>query len=315
MNWIRNNPMLGAILLLVLPAVGAETYLVQRARQQAQLAQAALDLKKQERNRLARLSPAPSEANEQAIKSDLVAAGKILRSLQTAWLGEGVDGPATPAPAPVKSIEAYFDLAAFVERTRALAAGAQVQLKPAEDFGFKSYASEGPEPELVPAVIRQRVAVQHLVEALIEARPQTLLAVQREHPLTAGQRTARSRSGQTAASRTGPADGGGQAGDFFEMTGQISLRLPGQVDGEAYRLEFTGQTQNLRTFLNTLASSSLPIIVRSVEAEPLVTDAPGARPVSASAVTSMPLVSKSFSKFVVVVEYIVPVPALEESAP
>ena len=304
--------MLALVLLLVLPGLGAEICLVQKARQRAARAGAALEAKNQERDRLGRLSPAPSESNVQAIAGELAEAEKNLKALVAGWREAETSAAQLPA-GPETSLEAYFDIAAFVERTRAQAGRNEVRIRPAEQFGFSSHASGGPEVELVPVVFRQRVAVQHLLDALIAARPHALLAVQREHPLTVGQRGPRPGPKQALAARAASAVGSGAASDFFDITGQGSLRRPAQVDGEAYRLEFSGQTQALRDFLNTLAKSSRPFVVRRVEAEPMVAGMPETNPVPNSVNAGAPLVPRTISKFVVVVEHIVPV--AEESAP
>ena len=43
----------------------------------------------------------------------------------------------------------------------------------------------------------------------------------------------------------------------------------------AFRLTFTGQTAALRGFMNALAVPEIPLVVRSVEVEPLHTEKPG----------------------------------------
>jgi hypothetical protein len=193
-----------------------------------------------------------------------------------------------------------------------------VATKPDERFGFATHAHEGPEAGLVPAVFRQRVVLQYIVEALIEARPQSLLAVQRERPLTAAQRMERNQPASPGAPPPGaPGARGGQAEDFLEFNPALSVRMRGQVDSDAFRLAFTGQTAALRTFLNTLAAFKLPVIVRSVEVEPLATDAapvgPGATSPPAGA--PVPLVAQNSSRFAVTVEYVLPEPGPVMSTP
>jgi hypothetical protein len=184
---------------------------------------------------------------------------------------------------PAKPIDAFFELAGFIEQLRTRAGQAQVVLKPDERFGFATHTNEGPAAEQIAAVHRQRLATQYLVETLLEARPLALLAMRRERPV-AGARDSRDR-----------------AEDFFELERPLSLRLPGQVETGAFRLEFTGQTAALRNFLNSLASYRQPVVVRSVEVEPLAA-IPTAGPVAAGA--PVPLVRQSLSKFAVTVEFV-----------
>ena len=295
MNWLTRNSILAAVLILVMALLGTEAWLWKRGRQAAARALVVLAQKQQERDRLARQSPALSEANEQSITRDLAALQQQLAALRSALQGRETKLPADPPPA--KAIDLFFDLAGFMEKTRTLATRAQVVVRPDERFGFATHAYEGPDSELVPAVWRQRVVGQYLVETLIEAHPHALLSVQRERPLTVAQRAARN--------QLPPASTGGQPADFFELDPQLSVRAPGGVDSDAFRLEFTGQTPALRAFLNGLASFRLPVLVRSVEVQPLAAEAPGVDAPQAAA-GAVPLVSPGPSKFSVVVEFIVP---------
>jgi len=229
--------------------------------------------KKQDGDWLAHQSPALSPENEIAIAADVTAAGRLLAELSQALQGRDADLFDTPPPA--KSIDAFFALANFTEKLRVRAAQAQLPLKADERFGFATHAHEGPVAEHIAFVHRQQLATQYLVETLIEARPLALLSVRRERP--AGDRVRE------------------QAEDFFELDRSLSLRQPGQVEGEAFRLDFTGRTEALRNFLNSLAEFRQPIVVRSVEVEPLaaavVPGSPG------------PIVTQSLSKFAVTVEF------------
>lgn len=282
-----------------------EVWLWRDSRMQADRALTGLERKKQERAVLAAQTPALSEANEQAIGRDLAQTAKVLLNLRAAL--QPRDSPTPPVLLPTKPSDVYFDIAAFVEKCRALAARARVAIKPDERFGFATHANEGAEADLLPAVFRQRRAAQLLVEALLEAHPHTLLGVQRERPLTAAQRARRNTPGEPAP------PGAGQGADFFELEAQSSVRVPGRVESEAFRLEFTGQTPALRTFLNSLATAPVPVIVRRVEVERLPTElSPGTAPVAGAPV---PLVAQNLSKFAVVVECVELLPAPDRPTP
>lgn len=310
MNWLKRNPLLGGVLLVGGLALAAEGWLGQAARRQAAQAVADLEQKIQQRDSLARQTPALSAANEQAIAQDLAQTSQVLAGLRAALPSREGKTPASPPPA--KPIDAFFDIAAFVEKNRTLATRAQVVFKPDERFGFATHANEGPEAELVPAVFRQRLAAQFLVETLLEAHPRALLGVQRERPLTAAQRAQRNQPGQTGVPAAVSA-AGGAAEDFFDYAAQSSLRLPGRIESEAFRLEFTGQTPALRAFLNSLASSPQPVIVRRVEVERLTAETASTAPAAAGA--PVPLVSRNLSKFAVVVECVELLPMPEPSTP
>jgi hypothetical protein len=281
-----------ALVLAFLAGLGGAIWSLQRARQQAGRAVANLQQKIAEREWLAKQSPALNAENEQAIAAELVQAGRTLADLRDSLKGRDADW--LDAPPPARPLDAFFDIASFVEKTRAATAQAKVGFVPDEHFGFAAYANEGPPPELVPAVFRQRLLVQRLVETLIEARPLALLGLRRE-PVAAAQSVAKN-----------------VAGDFFTFDRALSLRQPGQLDTMAFRLEFSGQTSTLRNFLNSLAAFPQPFVVRSVEVEPLPAAGPAPAPVVGAAV---PLVRQNLSKFAVVVEFVLLNPAPAPAAP
>lgn len=310
MDWCKRNPLFALWLALSALLLVAGGILTRQYQAESVRALRALEQKQAERDWLARQHPAPSEENTRAVAAELTTATRNLAALRSALQGRAPAALTAP-PAPAKPIDGYFELAAFIETTRALAARQQVTLKDDEHFSFATYRNEGPEPDLLPAVHRQRLLVQHLVENLLEARPRELLAVQRERPLTAGQRQMRSTpspAGKTAAADTPPPRAGEVAADFFAPDPQLILRAPGLYDGEALRVEFTGQTGTLRAFLNTLANFQLPLLVRSVEVQPLSIGAATPPEEMAAApgrsTAPVPLVTQNLSKFAVIVEFI-----------
>ncbi|MDI1337579.1 MAG: Amuc_1100 family pilus-like protein [Lacunisphaera sp.] len=296
MNRFTNISRSGAALCLFGVMLATEGWLWAQARQQSIRELTRLEQSKQERDRLARQSPALSEENEQAIAGDLANTRQVFAALRAAL--QGREGDASGST-PDKPLELYFNIATFIEKTRALARRAEVRVKPDECFGFSAHVNEGPEADLVPAVFRQRVSAQYLVEALIEAHPRSLTTLQRERPRPLLQRTL-------------PAPAG-VAGDFFELDPALSLREAGRIDSDAFRVEFTGQTAALRNFLSALANFPLPLIVRDLEVAALPGEelsALGAAPPAAS--VPIPVVARNISKFAVVVEFIRLVP---ESTP
>jgi hypothetical protein len=269
-------PMLVALLVTI---VSAEIWLVQQARLRAMRAVTALEQKKQERDWLGKLSPAPTAENEAAIAAAVDEAREALGRLSDGLAGSEA---APNEPAPAHPVDSLFALSEFAGKMRRKATEAQVALKPLESFGFASHASEGPPVEAIPMVHRQQRAVQELLDTMLAVRPQALLAVNRERP------PAHEESG-------GPA---GRA-DFFAPSPHLLVRQPGLVETDAFRLEFTGQTDVLRNFLDALANLPRPVLVRSVEVEPL--NAP-AMPVSSPTDKTVVVAKANPSRFVVALE-------------
>lgn len=303
MDWSKRNSVLIAVLLLCAAGVAVEIHFLWKWREEVRRGQMQLRQRQQERDWLASQQPALSEDNAEAIAADLAAAEKQLAGVRAELHGRG--GWRTKPPA--RSTDAFFAIASFVEQMRALAVRQQIALRPEERFGFASYANEGPDADLLPAVHEQRVVVQHLLETLFEARPRALVAIQRERPLTAAQREARRTGEASAAPSAGRTSGA--AADFFSLDPRLRLNAPGLADGSGYRVEFTGQTQTLRTFLNSLQAYRLPLIVRSVEVEPLPVPAsvPDAEVPAPNA--PVPLVTNNLSKFAVTLECVEVLPA------
>ncbi len=269
-----------ALGLVFLGALGTETWFLLRERQRANRAGSLLQQKITEGEWLAKQAPAPTPQNEQAIAAELTDARQALAALRTTL--QGADAGWLSARPPAKPLDAFFDIAGFVEKARAAAVRAKVRVAPNESFGFAAYSTEGPALEFLPQVYRQRLVAQRLLEALFEAHPMALLGLQLEAPVAA-----------VAAEKN-------RTGDYFSFTPSFPLRQPGQLDTLAFRVEFSGQTAVLRDFLNRVAGFPQPFVVRSVEVEPVTGfDSP----VSAKA---GPLVRQTISKFAVVVELVLP---------
>lgn len=279
MNWLRQNLLFAGFVLLCAVAVAWETRELVRAAQRTSRSAAALRQRSDERRGLAQRTPALSAENVAAIAEDVARAEQRRDELRRSLLV----GPELP-PAPERPLDVYFELAAFAGRMRTLARRQQVELRADERFGFATHVSAGPAPASLAAVHRQRVLVERFLETLLEARPRALLAVQRERP-----------DGNEP-------DRGEVAEDFFAPAAPLLVRVAGAVNTDAFRLEFTGQTAALRSFLNGLSALGLPLIVRSVEVEPLA--AGDGRPTgeSTAPADSVPVVARNFSRFVVVVE-------------
>ncbi len=259
---------------------------------------AAFRSKLAERDQISAEDPQPSVETEQRIAEELTAVRHTVAALAAKL---GVESPGIfETPAPTKPVDAYFELAAYVEKNRALAAAARTVLADHERFGFASHATQGPPEEMLPFVARQAAALGPLLECLFASAPRELLAVQRERPLAAGQWAARRAGGAPRP----PKDSGvsGTAADFFSIDPALSLLAPGQTDTMAFRLEFTGHTSSLRGFLNSVAASPVPLFVRSVEVEPLA--APPSAGSAADTEAVRPVVPPTVSKFAVVVELV-----------
>jgi hypothetical protein len=326
------------ITALGLAAVGASWCIYERS-QTAQKSAKALTKKHSELNQLQAGVPTPSDDNKALIKADLVRSEAALTQMRAELKGQGQAADALQqaraayiqaatlkpseraemlreAKVPYEPTDLFFNIATFVEKMRESAHSANIKTKADERFGFATYANAGPERDLIPSVFRQRQVAEYLLGALLEAKPNELVAFQREqpgafsHPVATKAPASVSRG---SATNTNP--------DLFEIDPRITARVAGFVDASAFRLTFIGETACLRSLLNKLATFELPLVVRGVEVDPLSnkSDPASAKVAPANTLSSIfgiipsatpeivkpkPLVEKVLSKFTVTVELI-----------
>jgi len=205
-----------------------------------------------------RKSAAPTAAQTRAGEADLAAAEKTRAGLLE-QLGPGAPPSVSGGPPPTR-MEAFFQLSGFVRNLHELATRAGLGVRPDEQFGFSAYRNEAPPAEAYAAIARQQRVVSELIAALAAARPRQLLALQRTRPSGIGRPAA---DVAPAGEKAGAGDS-----DYFVLEPRLSVAARDLIATDAYRLTFVGRTPALRQFLNALAASALPVLVRGVAAEP-----------------------------------------------
>jgi hypothetical protein len=172
-------------------------------------------------------------------------------------------------------------------------------------------------------VHRQKAIADYLLGVLFDARLRELVSVQREPARIPGT------EGRPDVVEISPPNDA----TFFAVDPRVTARVPGFVNSTGFRITFVGQTGALRDFLNRLAAFEQPVIVRSVEIEPMsepqrsqgsATSAPSLASLFGNPSTAtvgpvtptgpVPIVSQNLSRFTVTVESIElvapPTPAL-----
>jgi hypothetical protein len=272
MSFYRKNPLFALVLTVCAMLVAGELALIYERFSASREAAKRLEQRRAELEGMSQLTPPPTREIATAIEKDLAKAQEALASMESELKGRG---PAAEriraAKIPAARTDAYFDLATFVEKTRELARKREVDVRPeAGRFGFAAFVNEGPVQDHIEPVFRQRQIAQYLVEALIEARPRSIISIKREHPVSKADREARAAA---LASGEPPAEIITEDGpDYFTIDPRVTARVPGFLDTIPFRFTFTGQTAALRTFLNQLASFELPILVREVEVDSASTE-------------------------------------------
>lgn len=310
MSWLKRNPFLGVLILATTMIVGFESWLLWRARLDASHALTGLDQKRREREDLQQRLPQPTGETARVITEDLASASAKVSEVR-ATLSKSADQAAVSAS--VKSIDAYFEIARFVETERAAAKRLNVAIRSDEHFGFRSHASEGPDVLILPTVLNQCVVAEKLIDALLTSGPSALIAVQRERPVALLQRRNKDDGRLQKNIRAQPETRHEEAADFFDPVQSISLRVPGKIETSAFKVEFSGVTRALRDFVNALAASETPFFVRSVEVEPLA-DLPRTPIASGASSAPIPVVTNSLSRFRVTIELLESLRETEETA-
>lgn len=325
----KTNPIFCSSLVVLGLLAAAEGYGIYNRFEAAKKSAHQLGQKRAELRSLQATSPAPSDANKALIEQDLGRSEAALAKMHEALKGRGEAALRLRAEAvPAQPTDLFFNITSFVEKMRDKTKAAGVKTKADERFGFTAYANEGPERDLIPYVFRQRQVAEYLMDALVDAKPVELVSLQRERPVFAAA------AQQAAAPAPRPASGSGPTiSDIFEIDPRITARVPGFINASAFRVTFVGETASLRLLLNKLATFELPLVVRSVEVDPVTVtnkQAGAAAPANSlasifgtatpAATTSQPespkpLVEKVQSKFTVTVELIdlVEAPATEAS--
>ena len=333
-NLLRSHPVFSALMIIALVIINAEIWLVLTTQTQERGLAEEVPIRLAEIERLQRQKPAPNDENVRSVRDDFVQNAVVLSSMLRALNVAGPDELQYFQGEPTKSTDAYFDIAQFVERMQQLATDAGVSLRNDERFGFATYANVGPEPDFIRPVYRQRRIVEYLLRALFSARPRSLLSVQREvpRPVAVSGAPPDRQSPRPASDASAPPGNG----DYFAIDSQVSARTPEYVDTMPFRITFAGQTAALRGFMNALAAPEIPLVMRSVEVEPVPAEperpgGPGSRagppaslfgrtvatPAREALQGSVPIVSENDSRFTVTVELFevkIRAPNLEQEA-
>ncbi len=186
---------------------------------------------------------------------------------------------AAPRPTPRDRSDAFFELTEFVADMARQAAAAGVACREGEQFGFASHARSGPSTETLAFVHDQRLAAEEVLRALIRASPVRFEGLQRLRPPSASN------------SLEGLDDA-----DFFSAKMDAPW-WPMEMDQVVLlRVMFSGRTEVLRDFLNQLADSGSPMIVRELKVESI--------PAPITVGTERPVIGGALSRYSVTVEVI-----------
>lgn len=255
--WYRENPWLAVILSASMMSALGLAFAAWHLESGNSGRGAKIEQEMAEWNRLATASPAPTEANLKAAVrhlEELQALGARLR------LGVWAQGTWRPATAIENAEDLYFDLVSMVERQRMAYQVADIGLARNEQFGYgqvlraQQVVMVDDDPveraNCFERLVRQRQAIEAILDALLRAQPSALLGVDRV-PMQNEDPSVIERSE-----------------DLFLIDPSISAAVPAAIETYGARICFEGKTAALRSFLSNIQTAGCPLVVRSIEVHP-----------------------------------------------
>ena len=176
MNWFKENPILGAMLAIVLAGAGAMTYLAIDAKLQYDAAVENYNTQVKNVEGIKKKSPYPSEA---ILKAAQKQTKEYKESLEAFRLG------LSKMEAPLESItpqEFQDNLRNAVNTIRAKAQEKKVRLPEKFYLGFEDFQSQLPAPEAAPTLNREFKTIQKLVNQLVEWKVDSIDLLDRKQP-------------------------------------------------------------------------------------------------------------------------------------
>jgi hypothetical protein len=312
MSRFRQYPVFTALVIGLLLLLAAELVVLIVGRQSLSVVAADFELRERQYQTLLENRIAPTVENARLVAADLERNSEVLLQMLDTLNASGSGDLLLFRGVPTSRTDAYFNLATFVERTRQMAQLAGVEVGAEERFGFGAYANEGPDSAIIEAVFKQRRIAEVILEALFSAKPERLVEVLRDDWEIA--------SNDPVIVRPVTRPGANKTSATFVIDPQVTARVPDVVNTYAFRIGFVGQTASLRTFMNQIASSDLPLIVRSVEVElqaaardrrgrredrmDRIADQASALDLPALQAARIPIVGRNVSRFTVTLEFL-----------
>jgi len=233
MDWLKNNPVLGALAAAALLVVLLGGYFAYSASARFSEEQMLFDGKKSQLESLRTSKPYPDAANAEAAERETKEAAEMLAAL----------GKSFNAPMPALTPQAFQDeLSSAVKEIQALAAQKGVTLGEEFYLGFEAYEAQPPSEAVAAQLGLQLRSIAATVRALIDSEAKSVESVTR--PPLPGE------SGATVAADKASAE---------EKPGSFSL-LP-------FDVAFTADQPSFRLALNRITELKPPVFIRLASIE------------------------------------------------
>lgn len=233
MDWLKNNPVLGALAAAALLVVLLGGYFAYSASARFSEEQMTFDGKKSQLETLWTSKPYPDAANAEAAEREAKDTADMIAAL----------GKLFSAPMPALTPQAFQDeLSSAVKEIQALAAQKGVVLGEEFYLGFEAYETQPPSETVAAQLGLQLRSIEATVRALIDSEAKSVESVTR--PPLPGE------SGATVAANKDPAE---------DKPKSFAL-LP-------FDVAFTADQPSLRLALNRVSELKPPVFIRLVSIE------------------------------------------------
>lgn len=308
MSFFRKNPFFYSTLLMLAGAcmVGG-WYLALLSSELSQL-KAAYQTKASQYQRYLTARPSPTRSNLEAIEANYDELHAVYEEALSNLHLNDFDAEAFFGPTPLSKADWSFELHKFRESARYGALSNSIALSERVVFGFGDYSDGGPPADEMKEVHEQIIIMSSLLNTLFGSGIGSFQAIQR------GVKSVR--KGSSAVSRRTGAKLYADGDQFIVEPGE-SVAVPGTIDSYVFRLVFRGQSIALRNFLNRVARSQLPFVIRGVETdlaseggEKSGLESIAGKPFAdrnkkaEGQATAIPIISDNTSLFVVTIEFL-----------
>lgn len=260
MSFLKEHLVFSIVVLICLLSLVVELVMIASGISAAGKTKEAYDKALGQREKIVALEPRPTAANAEAAKANVERLEQNLADKLAQISGKGDLSRGEPAD----SSDLFFELQDMVERFRS-AASRRIQddvtgeMRPyikvpesfAFGFGYFIEAGKGPKPQYIHDVFIQERVLGFLLHKLYESKPMSIVSVLRD-PVTLDLST----NPKVNLPK-----------ETFLIDPMASARQLGYVDTYAFKITFTGYSESLRLFLNSLDSFDYPLVVSSVEVE------------------------------------------------
>lgn len=322
MALLKKNLIFGIVVLVCLLAFAAGAYLAYGEFAKIDQAEREISTAQSQLKQVLNADPAPTEANIEASRENVAELAEELEAIRTdLQQGERIQ-TSDDGIEVMTSIQRFIN--DYEEKAKSNLSGDEEEQAPSpielpEDFafGFEQYIDESTIPDdtsVIPVLDKQRQILSYLFDQLFSADPHSMVSVKREVV-----------ENNAKAEGEGEGDRPRDRGRGFQVNEAVSAGVPGAIETLGFSLTFTGYTDTLREFLNSLANFDLPIVVRSIEVDRSETQAAtaetaseannldsifgvfgggGGEEASEPQEVQKPVIAENVSSFTVIVEFI-----------